>query len=219
MTFDSTDPSCLFRSFAKAERGGNCAMSSEEWLARLYCEPKAFWHCTKELEGSRYYTFEEINYPSNWLNVVEKYTGEKPSAAVRQLHRRVEAARSEFREKQVKAWGTRQVGSGTPERYETIESAAWARFNKQKQDYLADYLKAIANGSKTRRRLTHKCEQCGEPGVRNGFRFCVPWPKRVSGSLIGAQNCEAQEEMAPREIWHEKAPFRYHHTKTTFRPS
>jgi hypothetical protein len=152
-------------------------MSSEEWLARLYCQPKAFWHCTKQLEGSRYYTFDEINHPENWLRVVEKYTGENPSSAGRQLHRRVEAARTEFREKQVKAWGKRNVGSRTPATYEKLESLAWAIFSKQKQDHLQDYLKTIKSGKPSRRRLTHKCEQCGEPGVRIGFKFCAPCAK------------------------------------------
>jgi hypothetical protein len=177
MNFHSTDEFCRFRSFAEAERGGESSMSGEEWVARLYCQPKAFWRCARQLNGSRYYTFDEINRPESWLKAVEKYTEEMPSTALRQLHRRVEAARVEFRLKQDKAWGNRNVGTTTPAPYEKLESTAWAIFNKQKQDYLQEYLKAIESGKPIRRRLTHKCKQCGEPGVRLRFRFCVPCGK------------------------------------------
>jgi hypothetical protein len=152
-------------------------MSGEEWLASLYCGPGAYWRCTQQCEGTRYYTFDELTYPENWLSLVEKYIGEKPSAAVRQLHRRVEAARAEFHQKQQKSWGNRDVGARPPDTYERQESAAWAIFNNQKQDYLQDYRKAVNSGKPIRRRLTHKCKQCQEPGVRRGFRFCVPCAK------------------------------------------
>ena len=213
MKFHATTESCRFRSFADAERGGECKMSGEEWLATLYCQTKAFWHCTRQLEGSRYYRFHEINYPENWLKVVEKYTGEKPSAAGRQLHRRVEAARTEFREKQVKARGNRNVGSRTPATYERQESFAWAIFSTQKQDFLQDYLKAIKSGKPSRRRLTHKCKGCGEPGVRLGFEFCGPCAKARKRESNRRSKFDAQEEMTPREIWREKRPFRYYHPR------
>src|SRR5215470_2507946 len=79
-----------------------CNISDEEYLARKYCEPKAYWHCLHELEpsgGRRYYTFDELNDPRYWLEAVAKYTQEKPSAAARQLHRHVETARAEFKAK------------------------------------------------------------------------------------------------------------------------
>jgi hypothetical protein len=56
-------------------------MSDEEYLARKYCEPKAYWHCLHELEPSgagRYYTFDELNYPQHWLKAVAKYTQQEP---------------------------------------------------------------------------------------------------------------------------------------------
>jgi hypothetical protein len=72
-------------------------MSGEEYLARKYCEPKAYWRCVHELVGGNYYSVDELNYPEYWLDAVAKYTQQKPSAAAKQLHRRVEAARAEFR--------------------------------------------------------------------------------------------------------------------------
>jgi hypothetical protein len=147
----------------------NAGMSGEEWLARLYCQPKAFWRCTQQLDGSAYYTFKEINYPEYWLQLVEKYTQEKPSAAAGQLHRRVEAARAVFRAKQENAWGTGKVDRN---RFERLEASARETFNRQKQVYLKDYLKAVTSGVTKRRRLTHKCQQCGEGGVRIGCKFC-----------------------------------------------
>ena len=67
-------------------------MSGEEYLARKYCEPKAYWHCLRELTGGKYYSFKELNYPEYWLDALGKYTQQEPSAAAKQLHQRVEAA-------------------------------------------------------------------------------------------------------------------------------
>src|SRR5437660_849380 len=105
----------------------NCSMSGEEYLARKYCEPEPFWHCTHELEGSSYYTFEELNYPQHWLGVVAKYTQREPSAAARQLHRRVEEHRTEFRAKQEKIYGDRSLYqiSRHRESIEAKELSAW----------------------------------------------------------------------------------------------
>ena len=96
---------------AKAECA-SCAMSGEEYLARKYCAPTAYWHCLHELEPSgkdRYYTFDELNYPQYWLKAVGKYIQQEPSAAARQLHRRVEEARLDFRAKQEKIYGERTL--------------------------------------------------------------------------------------------------------------
>jgi hypothetical protein len=60
-----------------AKRG----MSGEEWLTRLYCEPKAYWRCLHQLEPSgagRHYTFDELNDPKYWLKAGAKYTQQEP---------------------------------------------------------------------------------------------------------------------------------------------
>jgi hypothetical protein len=210
MNFHSTNESCRFRSFAEAddytekalpkEEGASIGMSDEEWLARLYCKPKPFWHCTRQFDGSTYYTFDEINDPEEFLAVVEKYTGNKPSSALRQLHRRVESARAELRQKQDDACGKRKVGSQTPDRYLALEKAAWIKFNRQKQDYLPDYLKSVSGTKPVRRRLTHKCKQCGEPGVKKGFKFCALCAKERKRESNRRSKRRSKDEMAPREL-------------------
>jgi hypothetical protein len=102
----------MTHSHAEKAQSANCPMTGEEHLARKYCEPKAYWHCLHELEPSgarRYYSFDELNYPQYWLKAVAKYTQHEPSAAARQLHRRVEEARAEFRAKQEKIYGERTL--------------------------------------------------------------------------------------------------------------
>src|SRR5438067_1291456 len=84
-------------------------MNSEEYLARKYCEPKPYWRCVHELAGGNYYSFNDLNYPEYWLDALAKYIGETPSAAAKQLHRRVEAARAEFKAKQDRIYGNRKV--------------------------------------------------------------------------------------------------------------
>jgi hypothetical protein len=178
------------RQVAEAKCGG---MSGEEWLAHLYCEPKAFWHCTRQLDGSRYYIFDEINYPQNWLKVVAKCIEQEPSLAVRQLHRRVETARAEFKAKQVKAWGTGRVDR---ERYERLEAAAWNTFNAQKRAYLRDYLKAIATGVVRRKRTSRKCKQCNTAKVVGRARYCDSCAKqRQRESLRGSRNRRRQKRL------------------------
>jgi hypothetical protein len=137
-----------------AEQETEQGMTGEEWLARLYCEPKSFWRCTHQLDGSSYYTFDEINYPKNWLKVVAKYTQEEPSEACLQLHRNVEASRKEFREKQNKIYGERSLYSIARNRksiYER-EDSAWDTFGTQKKRHLATYLKAVKTGVLERRK-------------------------------------------------------------------
>jgi len=159
------------RGVASEECGG---MSCEECLARLYCEPQPFWHCTRQLDGSRYYTNAEINYPQHWLKVVAKYTEQEPSAAARQLHSRVEAARAEFKAKQEKIYGERTLYAISRNRraIHAKEDAAWNTFNAQKQAYLRDYLKTIASGVVRRIRTGRKCKQCYSAKVPGRARYC-----------------------------------------------
>jgi hypothetical protein len=152
-------------------------MSGEEYLARKYCEPKAYWHCLHQLEPSgagRHYTFDELNDPKYWLKAVAKYTQQEPSAAVRQLHRRVEAARAEFRVKREKIYGERTLYAicRSREGIYAKEDAAWNTFNAQKQAYLRDYLKAIATGVVRRKRTGRKCKQCNTAKVVGRARYC-----------------------------------------------
>jgi hypothetical protein len=148
-------------------------MSGEEYLARKYCEPKAYWHCTRELDGSSYYTFDEINCPQYWLKAVAKYTQQKPSAAARQLHRRVEEARAEFRAKQEKIYGERTLYaiSRIREAIYAKEDAAWNTFNAQKQAYLKGYLHSIKCGI-VRRIRGKKCISCGAAIVLRRANYC-----------------------------------------------
>jgi len=152
-------------------------MSDEEYLARKYCEAKAYWHCLHELEPSgrgRYYTFDELNFPQYWLKAVAKYTQQEPSAAARQLHRRVEAARVEFRAKQEKIYGERTLYaiSRSREAIYDKEDAAWNTFSAQKQAYLKDYLKAIATGLVKRKSTGRKCKQCHTAKVLGRAWYC-----------------------------------------------
>lgn len=180
----------------------NCPMTGEEYMARLYCEPKPFWHCTRQLDGSRYYTFEEKNFPQHWLRIVEKYTGQELSAAAKQLHRRVEAARAEFRAKQDKAWGKREVGSHTPARYERLESSAWNTFNAQKRNYLKDYLRAIKSGIIPRPR-GKKCIECKAAFVSGRKKYCPVCAKiRTRESNRKAQaKAKAKKRSSRSENW------------------
>ena len=162
------------RQVAKEKCGG---MSGEEWLARLYCEPKAYWHCLHELEPSgarRYYSSDKLNYPQHWLKTVAKYTQQEPSAAARQLYRRVEAARAEFRAKREKIYGERSLYqiSRRKECIETNELSAWNTFNVQKQARLKEYLRAINTGVVTRKRTGRKCGQCYAAKVIGRAKYC-----------------------------------------------
>src|SRR5882724_7026068 len=128
-------------------------MNSEEYLARKYCEPKPYWRCVHELSGGNYYRFNDLNYPEYWLDALGKYTQQKPSAAAKQLHRTVEAARAEFRAKQDRIYGNRKVSEteGLEDIYRR-EDNAWDAFNAHKKDCLRAYLKAIATGKIERQR-------------------------------------------------------------------
>ena len=161
---------------AKAE----CAKSSisgEEYLARKYCEPKAYWHCLHELEPSgtgRYYTSDELNYPQYWLKAVAKYIQQEPSAPARHLHRRVEEHRAEFRAKQEKIYGDKTLYQISRHRgsIEAKELSAWNTFNAQKQACLKDYLRALSIGVVARKGARRKCKQCNAAKVVGRARYC-----------------------------------------------
>jgi hypothetical protein len=165
------------------------ALSDEEYLAQKYCAPTPYWHCLHELEpsgGRRYYTFDELNYPQYWLKAVAKYTQHEPSAAARQLHRRVEAARAEFRAKQGKIYGARTLYAISRSREDiyAAEDTAWNTFNAQKQAHLKDYLKANATGVVRRSPPGRKCEQCAAVMVLGRAKYCKSCAKqRQRGSL------------------------------------
>ena len=151
-------------------------MSGEEYLAHRYCAPEAYWHCLHGLSGGKYYTYNEINFPEYWLDAVAKYIGQKPSAAAKQLHRAVEAARAEFRAKQARIYGNRNVldTRGLDDIYPR-EDKAWDAFNARKKDCLSVYLKAIRTGKieKQRARRRHRCEGEGCRELLSGrARFC-----------------------------------------------
>jgi len=144
-------------------------MSGEEYLARKYCEPRAYWHCVDELSGGNYYTYNEINSPKHWLDALANYTQQTPSAAAKQLHRRVEEARAEFNAKQDRAWGAGGVDRAI---FGKKELAAWNTFNAQKQDYVRDYLRAIETGVVVRRRTARKCVRCNAAKVMGRAKYC-----------------------------------------------
>ena len=179
----------------------NCSTSGEEYLARKYCEPTAYWHWLHELEPSgigRYYTFDELNYQQYWLKAVAKYAQQEPSAAARQLHRRVEAARAEFRTKQEKIYGERTLYaiSRSREAIYAKEDAAWDTFNAQKQAYLRDYLKAIVTGVVKRKSTGRKCKQCNTAKVLGRARYCDLCAKqRQRESLRASRNRQRQNKL------------------------
>jgi hypothetical protein len=160
----------------------NAGMSGEEYLARKYCEPRAYWHCLHELEPSgtgRHYPFDELNYPQHWLKAVAKYTQQAPSAAARQLHRRVEAARAEFRAKQETIYGERTLYAISRSRTAIYakEDAAWNTFNAQKQAYLTEYFRALKSGI-VRRIRSRKCKMCNAAPVLLRTQYCEICRKR-----------------------------------------
>jgi hypothetical protein len=159
------------------------ALSGEEYLARKYCEPKAYWHCLHELEpsgGRRYYTIDELNDPRYWLKAVAKYTQQEPSAAAKQLHRSVEAARAEFTAKQEKIYGQRTLYAISRSREDIYakEDTAWNTFNTQKQAHLREYLRAKATGEVIRRPTGRKCAQCMAAKVLGRAKYCKSCAKQ-----------------------------------------
>jgi hypothetical protein len=162
-------------------------MIEEEYLARKYCEPKAYWHCLQELgepstslrvlnelEGAG---FPVQNYPEYWLDAVTICTKREPSPAAKQLHRRVEVARAELMAKQDRIYKNRHVldKRGLDGIYRR-EDKAWDVFNAEKQAYLRDYLKAIETGEieRHRARRRHRCQGADCRELLSGrVRFCA----------------------------------------------
>ena len=152
---------------------------TEQELAELYCEPRAYWHCLYRVDLPReLFTFDERNKPEKWLHTIATYltlTGQAPiSPAVKQLFRLVEEARAEFRAAQDRAWGNRKVGPHTPPDYERREARAWERFNAAKQQCLAAYKEAIRTGcvKRRRRKAARFCPVCNQEPLVLGQRKC-----------------------------------------------
>jgi hypothetical protein len=158
-------------------------MIEEEYLARKYCKPKPYWRRMHELSGGNYYSFNELNYPEYWLDAMAKYIQQKPSAAAKQLHRRVEVARDEFMAKQARAWGAGGVDRAI---FEKKELAAWNTFNAQKQAYLKDYPRAIETGAVVRRRTGRKCKQCNVVKVMARAKYCDACAKQRHREAVRA---------------------------------
>jgi PAS domain-containing protein len=155
-------------------------IKTEQEIAKLYCEPNAYYHCVLFLqEGPEgLFTFDERNKPEKWLDAVSKYlalTGQgEVGLAAKQLHRLIEAARKEFREAQDRAWGHRKVTEHTPEGYERKEAAAWRKFSHAKQTFLQRYDRAIKSGvvERVKRKKARICPQCGKEPLRPRQRKC-----------------------------------------------
>ena len=199
-------------------------MSGEEYLARKYCEPTPHWHCLRELSGGNHYTFDELNYPEYWLDAVAKYIQAQPSAALKQLHRRVEAGRAEFRAKQERIYSGRKLVSETESLKDIYrrEDKAWDDFNAYKQDCLRDYLQAIQTGKLEthRARRRHRCQGDGCSELLSGkVKFCDICKRarnreaarsyRKRNQLPGVISCT-------REISPQKAAFGYRDTSEEF---
>ena len=168
---------------------GGQQMSGEEYLSRKYCQPKPYWRCLQELSGGNYYAYNEINFPEYWLDAVAKYIQQKPSAGAKQLHRRVEAARAEFRTKQGKAWG---AGGVDRAKFDKKELSAWNTFNAQKQAYLKDYLRGTETGVVVRRRRGRKCKECKAEKVMGRAKYCEVCAKQRHREAVRANKKQSR---------------------------
>ncbi len=162
-------------------------MIEEEYLARKYCAPNAYWHCLQELGGpsTSLRVLNELdgagfavqNYPKYWPDAVRICIKREPSPAARQLHRGVESARAEFKTKQDRIYGNRKVSEteGLQNIYRR-EDTAWDAFNARKKDCLRVYLNAIETGKieRQRARRRHRCQGEGCMELLSGrARFCA----------------------------------------------
>ena len=174
-------------------------MIEEEYLARKYCEPKAYWHCLQELgePSTSFLVLNELeaagfavqNYPEYWLDAVTICTKQEPSPAAKQLHRSVEAARAEFRAKQEKAWGAGGVDRAI---FDTKELSAWNTFNGQKQAYRKEYLRATETGVVVRRRTGRKCKQCNAEKVVGRAKYCAVCAKQRHREAVRANKKQSR---------------------------
>jgi hypothetical protein len=197
-------------------------MSGEEYLARKYCEPTPYWHCLRELSGGNHYSFHELNYPEYWLDALGKYTQQKPSAAAKQLHRRVEAGRDEFRAKQDRIYGNRNVlqRDGLEDIYRREDKTGDA-FNAHKKDCLRAYLKAIVTGKieRQRARRRHRCEGEGCRELLSGrARFCdiCKRARHRKAARVYRRNQTCSVISYTREISPKNRPFGSLDTRKTF---
>jgi hypothetical protein len=153
---------------------------TEQEIVQLYCQPKAYYRGVLFLgEGpAGLFTFDELNEPEKWVKAVSKYkalTGQSPiSLAAKQLHRRVEEARRNFREAQGRAWGNQKLSNRTPESYERREAAAWEKFNHLKEQYLRQYEDEVATGviRRLRRKKARLCPLCDKQPLGLRQRKC-----------------------------------------------
>ena len=153
---------------------------TEQEIAQLYCQPKAYYRSVLFLEEAPagLFTFDELNKPEKWVKAVSKYlalTGQDAiSLAAKQLHRLVEEARKEFREAQGRAWGNQKLSDRTPESYERREAAAWEKFNHLKEQYLRQYEHAVATGviRRLRRQKARICPLCNKQPLGPRQRKC-----------------------------------------------
>ena len=194
-------------------------MSGEEYLTRKYCEPQPYWHCLHELAGGNYYTYNEINFPEYWLDAVAKYIQAQPSAAAKQLHRRVEESKAEFKARRDRIYGNRKVSEtdGLEDIYRR-EDKVWNVFNAQKQAYLKDYLKAIETGTIERQRANrrHRClgEDCREllSGRARFCEICKRARNREAARVSRRRNQPRSVISYTREISLKNRAFGYPHT-------
>lgn len=131
-------------------------------IARLYCEPKAYWHSIEFLwaQPKTAFTDAERLYPSHWFTAITKYLklkGQGVPAGLEELHRDVEAERGVFKAMQDCAWGNRQCPSHTPPEFERKEAKAWERFSEQKQAVLARFVAGKKNDNVF---LAPRCPEC-----------------------------------------------------------
>ena len=183
-------------------------MIEEEYLARKYCEPKAYWHCLQELgePSTSFLVLNELesagfavqNYPEYWLDAVRICTKRAPSPAAKQLHRTVEAARAEFKAKQDRIYGNRKVSeTGGLEDIYRREDKAWDAFNAQKQAYLKGYLRATETGVVVRRRTGRKCKECNAGTVMGRAKYCEVCAKQRHRAAVRANK---KQNRSLREI-------------------
>jgi hypothetical protein len=207
-------------------------MIEQEYLARKYCEPKAYWHCLQELgepsmsllvltelEGAR---LAVQNDPEYWLDAVRICTKREPSPAAKELHRRIEGGRAEFKAKQDRIYRNRKVSEteGLEDIYRREDKARDA-FNAYKKDCLRAYLKAIATGKieRQRARRRHRCQGEGCRELLSGrARFCdiCKRARHREAARVYRRNQPHSVISYTREISPKNGAFGYPDTPKTF---
>jgi hypothetical protein len=103
--------------------------------------------------------------------------------------RRVEAARTEFKAKQDRAWGAGRVDRAT---FEKKELSAWNTFAAQKKACLKDYLRAVETGLVIRRRTGRKCTQCNAANVMGRAKYCELCAKQRHREAVRANKKQSR---------------------------